>query len=141
MMWTDLTSDLPAWYVWLIVSCIGLAIGSFTTCVIYRVPRGLSIWRNKTSDQEHRSFCPVCHHALGLRDLFPVFSWLAQQGKCRYCQSPISSVYPLVEIGVLACVLVLHAVMGFSILFLLCVVLIPCVMAVAACLLQKKTGL
>lgn len=141
MLWTDLTTGLPDWYVWLIVCFIGLAIGSFTTCVIYRVPRGLSIWRNADNTQQHRSFCPICRHPLGLRDLVPVFSWVLQRGRCRYCHASIGFLYPMVEVGVLACVILLHIWLKFSIAFLLSIALIPCVMAVVATLLRKKTRL
>jgi leader peptidase (prepilin peptidase)/N-methyltransferase len=35
---------------------------------------------------------------LGWLDLIPVFSFLLQKGRCRYCQGKISWQYPLVEI-------------------------------------------
>lgn len=42
--------------------------------------------------------CPDCGHRLSAKDLIPLFSWLALKGKCRYCQRPISTQYPLVEL-------------------------------------------
>ena len=45
-----------------------------------------------------RSMCPKCHHTLAARDLVPVFSWLILRGRCRYCNTPISWQYPLVEL-------------------------------------------
>lgn len=45
-----------------------------------------------------RSMCPDCHHVLAAKDLVPVLSWLLLRGKCRYCHTPISWQYPLVEL-------------------------------------------
>jgi leader peptidase (prepilin peptidase)/N-methyltransferase len=45
-----------------------------------------------------RSFCPRCHHQLSAWDNIPVVSWLALGGRCRYCKTPISLQYPLVEL-------------------------------------------
>jgi leader peptidase (prepilin peptidase)/N-methyltransferase len=45
-----------------------------------------------------RSFCPQCHHQLSALDNIPVLSWLALRGRCRYCKTPISLQYPLVEL-------------------------------------------
>jgi leader peptidase (prepilin peptidase)/N-methyltransferase len=45
-----------------------------------------------------RSMCPHCHHRLGPLDLVPLLSWLALNGKCRYCEQPIGVQYPLVEV-------------------------------------------
>lgn len=58
----------------------------------YRIPRGLGLVFK-------RSHCTSCQHSLSLRDLVPVFSWLAAGGKCRYCQAPISIRYPLIELS------------------------------------------
>lgn len=43
--------------------------------------------------------CPDCKHALRTKDLIPVFSWLWQGGKCRYCKKSISWQYPAVELS------------------------------------------
>ncbi|HEY0905710.1 MAG TPA: prepilin peptidase [Methylophilus sp.] len=72
--------------------CLGLCLGSFTTALVYRIPRKL----NWTTD---RSRCPNCKHALGPLDLVPVFSWLFLGRKCRYCKTPIPARYPLIEIS------------------------------------------
>lgn len=53
-------------------------IGSFINVVIYRIPKGISIAKG-------RSYCPVCHHSLGVLDLIPVISYLCLKGRCRYC--------------------------------------------------------
>lgn len=46
-----------------------------------------------------RSHCPKCNNILKALDLIPVFSWLKNIWKCRYCKSKVSSIYPLLEIS------------------------------------------
>jgi prepilin signal peptidase PulO-like enzyme (type II secretory pathway) len=69
---------------------LGLIVGSFLNCVIYRL-------ETKESFLKERSYCPRCKHVLSWKDLVPIFSFLLLKGKCRYCQKPISLQYPLVE--------------------------------------------
>ena len=121
-------SDLPWWLLSLIVAVIvfwGVSLGSFTTCVVYRLPRGLSIWRQKNGS--YRSFCPSCHAELHKRDLIPVFSWLIQRGRCRYCGSPIPVHYLLIELGVMVIVLGLFYWLGLTFAFFLATLCIPIV--------------
>lgn len=61
---------------------IGICIASFVNVVIWRVPQGLSFVKG-------RSYCPSCNHQLSWMDLFPLFSYLALRGKCRYCDAKI----------------------------------------------------
>jgi len=70
---------------------LGLFIGSFINCVVYRV------YNNKSFLKGH-SICPKCNHELGLLDLIPIFSYFSLKGKCRYCKKPISKQYPIVEL-------------------------------------------
>ncbi|CAM3701447.1 prepilin peptidase [Deinococcus frigens] len=69
---------------------LGLLVGSFSNVLIWRLPRGENI-------AFPPSHCPNCDHALGPRDLVPLFSWLSLGGRCRYCRAPIKSRYPIVE--------------------------------------------
>ena len=82
----------------------GLLLGSFTTVVAYRVPRGESI-------VGPRSRCPACGTQIAAYDNVPVFSWLVLRGRARCCGVGVSPRYPLTELtlGVLyaATVLVL----------------------------------
>lgn len=71
---------------------VGLAIGSFLTVVVWRVPRKEPIARG-------RSMCPSCGAVIGARDNIPVFSWLLLRGKCRRCGTRISAIYPLTELA------------------------------------------
>lgn len=69
---------------------LGLVVGSFLNVVIHRIPR-------KESIAFPPSRCPHCGHPLGPLDLVPILSYLLLKGRCRYCRSPISPRYPLVE--------------------------------------------
>jgi prepilin signal peptidase PulO-like enzyme (type II secretory pathway) len=72
------------------IAAVGLVFGSFVTALSYRLPRGESIAHG-------RSKCPACGHTLTALDLVPVFSWMAQGGKCRHCRAKISWRYPAIE--------------------------------------------
>ncbi len=74
----------------LFVLPFGCAIGSFLNVVIYRLPAGLSLIHPP-------SRCPQCLHSLGKTENVPVLGWLWLKGQCRWCQTPISPRYPLVE--------------------------------------------
>jgi leader peptidase (prepilin peptidase)/N-methyltransferase len=75
---------------------VGLCVGSFLNVCILRLPRDQSLLRP-------RSTCPSCKQPIAWRDNIPVFSWLVLRGKCRWCHTPISKQYPLIEalVGVL----------------------------------------
>lgn len=110
MGWLD---NLPpaAW----LAACgvLGLIVGSFLNVVILRLPARLAHdWRAQARElleiegDESRppgivrepSHCPHCKHPLGVADNIPLFSWLLLRGRCRYCKTPISVQYPLVEL-------------------------------------------
>jgi len=91
---------------YLIVFLLGLIIGSFLNCLIYRLEisssRPNALERSSRSTRSFligRSFCPHCKHILSWQDLIPIFSFLILKGKCRYCQQKISWQYPLVELA------------------------------------------
>ena len=52
-----------------------------------------------------RSHCDVCGHVLSLMDMIPVFSYLVNRGKCRYCGAKLSSKYLWTEVlsGIVFC--------------------------------------
>ncbi len=77
------------------VSVIGACFGSFALAVAWRIHKG--------KDFVHeRSECEHCHHALGATDLVPLVSWLVSGGRCRYCRTKLSSLFPLAELTGLA---------------------------------------
>jgi leader peptidase (prepilin peptidase)/N-methyltransferase len=96
----------PVWIDWSFVILLGLLLGSFTSCIVYRLPRDLPLWHRIGDKTDTRySFCPHCGHRLGFWDLFPVLSWTFLRGKCRYCKAPISPLDPGIELTtVLFCV-------------------------------------
>jgi prepilin signal peptidase PulO-like enzyme (type II secretory pathway) len=82
--------DLLA-FVLVFAGVLGLVMGSFLTCVAWRLVRGES-WVSG------RSHCDECGHELGMRDLVPVVSWVASRGRCRYCGAHISARNPICEL-------------------------------------------
>ena len=69
----------------------GAAIGSFSNVCIYRLPKKLSIISPPSQ-------CPNCGKNISPFDNIPIISFLILRGRCRYCQSPISWRYPIVEL-------------------------------------------
>lgn len=94
----------------------GLILGSFATMASYRLIHGGSFFT--------RSQCPKCKHKLGFFDLFPLFSYVLQKGKCRYCHKKISKRYPLTELATGAAFFIIATQYGEIPLFatLLCAV-------------------
>lgn len=126
---------LPVPLFWPLLVVWGLCLGSFTTCVIYRMPRGISLWRR--DDGSQRSFCPSCGHVLGVADLLPVVSWLWQKGRCRHCAAPIGAVYPAIELAVACCVLMLGFMFPCAVLVFILSFLVPFMFGLAAILLFR----
>ncbi|MGD0590401.1 MAG: prepilin peptidase [Bacteroidota bacterium] len=84
----------------IIVSLLGLSLGSFINVCGYRLPRGVSVLAL-------RSFCPSCNHCLTWYELIPVAGYTLNRGRCRYCKERISPSYPIVEIISAAILIVL----------------------------------
>lgn len=101
----------------LLAGVLGLLVGSFLNVVILRLPeRMLYDWRQQSREileidvdtqskitpppgiVREPSHCPHCKHTLSPFDNIPLLSWLALRGCCRYCKTPISIQYPLVEL-------------------------------------------
>lgn len=72
-------------------SVLGLFMGSFFLVVATRLSEERSIVKP-------RSHCDNCKKTLTFKDLMPLISYLFSRGKCRYCQSEIGGLYPLIEI-------------------------------------------
>ena len=69
-------------YLTVIAFLFGAIMASFITCTAWRVVRGED-W------MLGHSHCDTCGHELSTADLFPIFSYLALKGKCRYCGSKV----------------------------------------------------
>jgi leader peptidase (prepilin peptidase)/N-methyltransferase len=65
-------------------------IGSFLNVVVHRLPLGQSVVLGG-------SRCPRCHGVIKWHDNLPVIGWLHLNGRCRSCDLPIASRYPVVE--------------------------------------------
>ncbi|MFC1751633.1 prepilin peptidase [Patescibacteria group bacterium] len=70
---------------------LGATVGSFLNVAILRYGTNMSVVNG-------RSRCMNCSNKLKWYELIPIFSFVAQVGKCRKCHSKISLQYPLVEI-------------------------------------------
>jgi leader peptidase (prepilin peptidase) / N-methyltransferase len=68
----------------------GACVGSLSNVLVYRIPLGLDY----VSPQ---SRCTNCDTRLTWRENIPIFGWLFLRGKCRFCNSPVSAEYPIVE--------------------------------------------
>lgn len=95
------------WFRLLAGLLVGLALGSFTTMLAYRIPRRLSI----VTPPSH---CPHCKTSLKPRDLVPVVSWLIEKGRCRHCHKPIGIRYLLIELATTAMCMAAFAMIGFQ---------------------------
>ncbi|MDX1969745.1 MAG: prepilin peptidase [Planctomycetaceae bacterium] len=73
--------------------CLGASFGSLLNVIVYRLPLGLSLWRDS-------SRCPSCLSPVRSRDNVPIFGWLGLRGRCRDCGWSIPVRYPLVEAAV-----------------------------------------
>lgn len=75
----------------ILITMLGLMIGSFLNVVIHRVPRRESIVFPS-------SRCPECGTTIRFYDNIPLFSFLLLRGKCRHCSASISWRYPAIEV-------------------------------------------
>ena len=82
-----------------------LALGSFLNVVVARVPARRSLLRPPSS-------CGSCSREILWRDNIPVLSYVFLKGRCRHCETPISVLYPLVELVAAALIVACVAVFG-----------------------------
>ena len=76
----------------IVAIALGAVMGSFLNCAAWRIVHGESFLKG-------RSHCPSCGHVLTAGELIPVFSYLAQKGRCRKCGVKLSVRYPLTELA------------------------------------------
>lgn len=74
----------------LLLTVLGLCVGSFLNVLIFRIPLGEEFVKTP-------SHCMKCGHRLKWHENIPLVSWLLQGGKCRSCGQPISLQYPIIE--------------------------------------------
>ncbi len=107
-----------------LITVLGLCVGSFLNMLNYRLPRNESLLG--------RSYCDHCKRQLPWYCLLPVLSYLCTQGKSACCKKPLPLEYFLVELAT-AVLFVLffvknHYLFDYSLLFYF--VLIACVIAI-----------
>ncbi|MEK3883610.1 prepilin peptidase [Paenibacillus sp. PL2-23] len=86
---------------------LGLVLGSFFNVVGLRVPMKLSVVHPPSA-------CPHCGARLKAKQLIPVISWLVSGGKCGFCKTSISPVYPLGELATGFLFLWVYFTFGYS---------------------------
>jgi len=102
--------------IYTMIFLFGITIGSFLNVCIYRIPK-------KEDIVSERSHCMSCGNVLKWYELIPLFSFLAQGGKCRNCKTKLSVQYPLIELlnGLLyVWMFSVHGFTATSILFCIC---------------------
>lgn len=110
---------------WAVTAFLGLVLGSFSSAMTWRIPRGIS-WVSA------RSACPSCQHVLSVPDLVPLFSWLFLRGRCRHCGAAIGWRYPLIECVTLLACLALYGMHGLNPASLTLMVAVPFLVAMVA---------
>ena len=120
-------------YLLVLITVIGLCVGSFVNVVIYRLPKQLQAnWKKDArqilgiehSDEENQekvlsvafppSHCPHCDAAIRPWHNIPVVSYLILQGRCSSCSAYISVQYPLVELGAAILFITIYLHFGIS---------------------------
>jgi leader peptidase (prepilin peptidase) / N-methyltransferase len=89
-MW-QIRDVVPTALIDVFVFLFGLIIGSFLNVCIVRIPAHKSIVTPVSA-------CTKCGMPIRPYDNIPVVSYLLLGGKCRGCKTPISVIYPLVEL-------------------------------------------
>lgn len=100
---------MPIPFIVIIVSLLGIVVGSFLNVVVFRV--------RDNEPLTGRSKCRTCLEPVAVLDLVPVVSFFALKGRCRKCSSVIEWQYPVVELvmGVAFGLLCIRAILGIAI--------------------------
>ncbi len=77
-------------FAYILVFALGLIMGSFLNCLIWRLHTGETMMS--------RSHCPKCQKQIAWYDNIPLLSYFLLLGKCRHCKKSISVQYPVVEL-------------------------------------------
>lgn len=75
-----------------ILFLFGASLGSFSGLAVFRLCHDQSLWRP-------RSRCEFCDAAIPGWFLIPFFGYFLARGRCRSCHTPISPLYPVLELG------------------------------------------
>ena len=96
------------------LSLIFLCFGSLSSMMIYRLPL-MQDDDSKINLFFPRSHCVSCNKAISTVSLIPVIGFLFQKGKCCFCKTPISPMYPLNELVHLLVGVLLFFIFGLNI--------------------------
>lgn len=80
--------------VFLCTAVFGTMIGAYLGTAQYRIRSGEALITKNCH-------CPACSHTLPILHQIPILSWFFLGGKCHYCHSSISKIYPVTEGGFL----------------------------------------
>jgi leader peptidase (prepilin peptidase) / N-methyltransferase len=76
-----------------VVSGLGLLLGSFGNAAIHRIPREIPLGLFSHT----RSKCPKCESLIRAKHNIPILSYFLLGGRCADCREDISVRYPVVE--------------------------------------------
>lgn len=111
---------------------LGLVLGSFSTALVHRIPRGIPWAWDSSSNKKSQpvySSCVSCGHRLSVLDLVPVLSWLFLRGRCRHCGTKIGAHYLLIESLTLFLCLLVFLFWGLNVASILIIFMIPFLVA------------
>ncbi|MCG9479659.1 MAG: prepilin peptidase [Actinomycetia bacterium] len=118
--------------IYIILFIAGLIVGSFLNVVIYRIPRGLSIYKPTFS------ICPRCKARIAFYDNIPLISYLVLKGRCRSCGAKIPYIYPLVELATALLFLLVFYFFGITIQLLIGLILVSALIAISVIDIQFR---
>lgn len=110
---------------------LGLIVGSFCNVCIYRIPRNESIIYPA-------SHCPKCSTTILAKDNIPLLSYILLKGRCRNCGSKIFIQYPVVEFLTGLIYVIIYLIYGFSIQFLIYIILLSALIIITFIDLNEK---
>ena len=76
----------------MIGAILGLFVGKFLADCIYHIPRQQPLWSGRRQ-------CPHCQVALLWQDKIPLFGYILNRGRCRYCHEAIGMQQVTVELA------------------------------------------
>lgn len=89
---------------------LGFAFGSYATSIISRAPKGILL-------KQKDPYCMSCNKYLAAKDLFPIFSYVSTNGKCRYCGAKIPTSIFITELLVILCFIISYITLGFGLMY------------------------
>ncbi len=95
---------------------LGSIFGSFFLVLGTRLPKNESLIYPG-------SHCEYCNQELKWYDLIPIFSYLFNLGKCRYCKENLSIIYPVVELATGLAFVSAYLIFGISYSFFACLLI------------------